>query len=140
GMFLRLNHVSSDVSKRGSDVSETFGHLTFWLGFWNTGYGYGWCAQASNFSCGFAFATSFANIPGEIVSELPGSGLSRPWDDVSPIATSALSFPALIPLYAAAASFAYPAGPMICPFASNWGQRNCPRFDSFQIPEKRTNG
>ena len=98
GMFLRWNHESIDVSNRGSDDSETFGHFTFWLGFWKTGYGYGWCAHASNLSRGFAFATSCANMPGDTVSELPASGLSRPCDDVSPIATSAFGFPDLMPV------------------------------------------
>src|SRR4029077_8299805 len=119
---------------RGSELSDTFGHLTFWLGFLKTGYGYGWCAHASHLSRGFAFATSCANMPGETVSELPVRGLSRPCDDVSPMATSAFGFPFLIPVYAAAASFAYVAAETMLPLASNCGERNCPRFDSFQTP------
>ncbi len=40
----------------------------------------------------------------------PAFFLSRPLDDVSPIATRAFALPALIPAYPAAASFAYAAG------------------------------
>src|SRR6187551_1089634 len=94
---LRLNQTSSDFSKRGSEASETFGQRTSWVGFMLTGYGYGWCAQASNFSRGFAFATSCAKRPGECVPDWPRSALSRPCDEVSPIATCAFEFPALIP-------------------------------------------
>ena len=92
--------------KRGSEPSETFGHFTTCDGAefgWN---GYGWCAHASNRSLRFAFATSSANFPGECVSETPWTGLSRPRAEVSPIATFASGFPALIPAYPAAASFA----------------------------------
>src|SRR5919106_6241209 len=98
---LRLNELFRLFAKRGRDASETFGHLTRWLGFafgWN---GYGWCAQASNFSRGFARATSWANFPGECVSETPATRRSRPRADVSPIATWASRFPALIPRYPA---------------------------------------
>ncbi len=104
--FLRLNHLSSDCSKRGSDVSVTFGHFTFCVGFRYCGVGYGWCAQAANLSRGLAAATSWAKRPGECVSELPFSFLSRPCDDVEPIATCARELPALIPAYAAAYIFA----------------------------------
>ena len=69
--FLRLNHLSSDFSKRGNDASVTFGHFTFWSGFIRTGTGYGCCAHASNFSRGFAAATSCAKRPGECVADLP---------------------------------------------------------------------
>ena len=31
--FLRLNHLSSDCSKRGSEDRVTFGHFTFCVGF-----------------------------------------------------------------------------------------------------------
>ena len=41
GMFLRPNQPSSDFSNCGSDVSATFGHLTFCVGLWFTGTGYG---------------------------------------------------------------------------------------------------
>jgi len=43
---------------------------------------------------------------GATVSVSPGRFLSRPFDEVSPIATCALRFPALTPAYPAAASLA----------------------------------
>ena len=95
--FLRLNHVSSDFSKRGNAESVTFGHFTFCNGFWFAGTGYGCCAQASNLSRGLAAATSCAKRPGECVADLPASGLSRPADEVLPTATLALGLPAFMP-------------------------------------------
>ena len=65
GTFFRLNHFFSSSLKRGSDASETFGHFTICDGFEFGLKGYGWCDQASNFSLGFALATSSANLPGE---------------------------------------------------------------------------
>ena len=105
-MFLRPNHVSRDVSNFGSEVRATLGHSTFCVGFWFTGTGYGCCAQASNLSFLFALATSWANVPGRTESLAPPTFLSRPLEDVSPIATSAFGLPALIPAYPAAASLA----------------------------------
>src|ERR671910_735632 len=96
-MPLRLNHLSSDASKRASDDSVTFGHFTFCVGFRYCGVGYGCCAQASNFSRGFAAATSCAKRPGECVSDFPFSFLSRPCEEVEPIATLARELPALMP-------------------------------------------
>jgi hypothetical protein len=95
--FLRLNHLSSDCSKRGNAERVTFGHFTFCVGFMRTGTGYGCCAQASNLSRGFAAATSCAKRPGEWVADVPFSTRSRPADEVLPTATLALRFPALIP-------------------------------------------
>ena len=105
GTDLRLNQVFSSASKRGSRASDTFGHLTRCVGGEFGLNGYGWCDQASNLRRGFAFATSSANVPGVWLGRRP-VGLSLPRADVSPIATSACRFPALIPVYAAAASFA----------------------------------
>src|ERR687896_2117707 len=96
-MFLRLNHLSSDVSNRFRDESVTFGHLTFCIGLRFWGVGYGWCAHASKRMRGFAAATSCAKRPGECVADLPFSGLSRPCDEVEPSATRARGFPALMP-------------------------------------------
>jgi hypothetical protein len=66
------------------------------------------------------------------VSDLPFSFLSRPCDEVEPIATRARELPALRPAYAAAYSFAYSLGPTERPAASNCGDRKSCRFDSFQ--------
>ena len=97
GMFLRPNHLSIDVSNCGSEVSATFGHSTFCVGLPFTGTGYGWWAQASNLRCLFALATPSANVPGRTESVAPALGLLRPFEEVSPIATSAFELPALIP-------------------------------------------
>ena len=105
GADFRLNHVLRLSLKRGSEASETFGHFTTCEGREFGLVGYGWCDHASNFSLGFAFATSSANFPGECVGRMPAA-LSLPRADVSPIAICARGFPALIPEYAAAASFA----------------------------------
>ena len=103
--FLRLNHVFRLAWRRGSDFNETFGHFTGWDGGKFGVDGYGWCDQASNLRRGLAFATSSANLPGECIGRIP-VGLSLPRAEVSPMATFALRFPALIPVYPAAASFA----------------------------------
>ena len=71
GTDLRLNHAFRLSSKRGSEASETFGHFTTCDGGEFGLNGYGWCDQASNFSRGFAFATSSANLPGECVGRSP---------------------------------------------------------------------
>src|SRR6187402_3508866 len=84
GTVFRLNQRWSSVSKRGSDESVTFGHLTTWLGLALALNGYGWCAHASNFRRGFAFATSSANRPGEWSGRSP-LALSLPRGEVSPI-------------------------------------------------------
>src|SRR6187455_3327324 len=105
GTDLRLNHFFRLSSSLGSDASETFGHLTTWEGGAVGTVGYGWCDQASNFSLGFAFATSSANVPGEWIGRTPVA-LSLPRGEVSPMATFACGLPALIPAYPAAASFA----------------------------------
>jgi len=97
GVDLRWKNVLSSVSKRGSDASETFGHFTSCVGLLFGLDGYGWCAQASNLSLGFAFATSSANLPGECVSDTPGTRRSRPRADVSPMAIFASGLPDLIP-------------------------------------------
>src|SRR5262245_41798361 len=68
GMFLRLNQVSSDVSKRDSWVSVTFGHLTFCVGGEFGSVGYGCWPHASNLSAGFCRESSWANLPGDTVS------------------------------------------------------------------------
>ena len=65
GVDLRWNQVLRLCSNRGKDLSDTFGHLTSCVGLLFGFEGYGWCAQASNLSLGFAFATSSANLPGE---------------------------------------------------------------------------
>src|SRR5688572_22960351 len=96
-MPLRLNHLSSDCSKRVSEDNVTFGHFTFCVGFRFCGVGYGCCAHASNLRRGFAAATSWAKRPGECVSDFPFSRLSRPCDEVEPIATFARALPALMP-------------------------------------------
>src|ERR671910_809222 len=100
-----VNHFSRLSWKRGSERSDTFGHLTTWVGGEFGLEGYGLCDQASNLRRGFAFATSSANLPGVCVGRRP-VGLSLPRADVSPIATCACGLPALMPLYAAAASLA----------------------------------
>ena len=53
-------------SNFGSDASETFGHFTTCDGGEFGLNGYGWCDHASNFSLGFAFATSSANLAGRV--------------------------------------------------------------------------
>ena len=106
GMFFRLNEASRSFSNWPIVENVTFGYFVFWVGACATGNGYGCCAQASNLSRGFALATSFMNVPGRTVSVCPATILSRPFDEVSPIATCAVAFPALMPAYPAAASFA----------------------------------
>src|SRR5438093_8136660 len=101
GIPLRWNHVSSEVSKRGSDGSVTLGQRTRWSGFMFGTVGYGWWAQASNLSLGSAFATNSANLPGERLALTPRRSLSRPRAEVSPIATCAALLPALMPAYVA---------------------------------------
>ena len=96
-MFFRPNHLSREVSNLGSELRDTFGQSTFWVGFWFTGTGYGWWAQASNFRRLFALATPSANVPGRTESVAPAFRLLRPLEDVSPMATSAFELPALIP-------------------------------------------
>ena len=54
GTDLRSDNLFSSVSKRGSRASDTFGHLTRWLGGKLGLDGYGWCDQASNLRRGFA--------------------------------------------------------------------------------------
>ena len=105
GTDLRLNHVFRLASNLGSEARETLGHFTTWEGGELGTDGYGWCDHASNLSFGLAFATSSANLPGEWMGRMPVA-LSLPRADVSPIATSERGLPALIPEYAAAASFA----------------------------------
>src|SRR5918992_5317372 len=85
----RLNHFFRLSFSRGSDFSETFGHLTSWLGGEFGLKGYGWCVHASNLRRRFALATSSANLPGECVSDTPGTRRSRPRADVSPMPTFA---------------------------------------------------
>jgi hypothetical protein len=97
GMFFRPNHLSRSRSNLGSVLNATFGYRTFWPGPWLTGTGYGCCAHASNLSRLFAWARSRANVPGVTESVAPALRRSRPFDEVSPIATSALGLPALIP-------------------------------------------
>src|SRR3970040_471303 len=58
GVDLRLNQVFRLVSKRGRDISDTFGQRTTCVGFEFGLDGYGWCAQAANLRFGLAFATS----------------------------------------------------------------------------------
>src|SRR5436190_4117239 len=97
----RWYHTLIELPKRSSWVIVTFGHLTICVGPSCGDVGYGWVAQASNLTFGVAFARRRANVPGETDPLRPGSCLSRPRLDVSPAATSASGFPALIPLYAA---------------------------------------
>src|SRR3954447_13467510 len=98
----RWYHDWSPVPNCWSRVIVTFGHATFWVGP-NDGYvGYGCVAQASNLIFGVACARSRANVAGATDALTPLIGLSRPRFDVSPAATFASGFPALMPLYAAA--------------------------------------
>src|ERR687891_815677 len=75
--FLRLNQVFRLEWRRGSDLSETFGHFTSCDGRMFGVDGYGWCDQASNLRRGLALATSSANLPGEWIGRIP-VGLSLP--------------------------------------------------------------
>src|SRR3990170_5175528 len=94
GVDLRLNQVFRLVSKRGNDVSDTFGHWTSWFGLELGFDGYGWCAQAANLRFGLAFATSSANLPGEWSGRSP-PGRSLPRADASPMAARAQGVPGL---------------------------------------------
>src|SRR5947199_9912854 len=101
----RWYHFVRSRSNCGNVDSVTFGYRTFCSGGRFGDVGYGWCAQASNFRPGCC-GRRRANVPGAIDALTPESGLSRPRADVSPIATLAARFPALIPVWAGLKSFA----------------------------------
>ena len=96
--LLRLNHLSSDCSKRGerrtASRSATSPSAS---ASGSSGVGYGCCAHASNLSRGLAAATSWAKRPASACPSCRSSFLSRPCDEVEPIATFARELPALMP-------------------------------------------
>ena len=83
----------SEVPKRFSELIETFGHATFFVGGWFAGLPYGWCAYASKRSFGRTFDRSSAKRAGACDGEVLTLRA-----EVSPSATCAVGDPSLKPV------------------------------------------